>query len=156
MWHDQGKWVTCRKCPIPVFLGHFLITPKCFILIQTLLQLDIWLQSYEELVNAKNNIKQRNLTTVFANISKSISPTSDSCLLIVSHMLTEQTRWFLMKKNKVTKKQKSLSFWWFTINNYPICKVNIYCSKKVYETEYFRPVQNIIIIRKAWDWFWSI
>ena len=35
---------------------------------QTPLQLDIWLQSYEGFDNAKNNIKQRNLNTVFANI----------------------------------------------------------------------------------------
>ena len=40
---------------------HFLITPKCFMFMQTPLQLDIWLQSYEEFVNAKNNIKHRNL-----------------------------------------------------------------------------------------------
>ena len=53
---------------------------------QTPLQLDIWLQSYEGFVNAKNNIKQRNLNTVFDNISKTTSPTSDSFLLIMSHM----------------------------------------------------------------------
>ena len=35
---------------------------------QTPLQLDIWLQSYEEFVNTKNNIEQKNLNTVFANI----------------------------------------------------------------------------------------
>ena len=45
---------------------------------QTPLQMDIWLQSYEEFASAKNNIKQRNLSTVFANISKTTSPTSDS------------------------------------------------------------------------------
>ena len=50
------------------------------------LQLDIWLQSYEEFVNAKNNIKQRNWNTVFANISKPISPTSDSFLLIIIYI----------------------------------------------------------------------
>ena len=46
------------------FLHHFLVTSKCFILMQTPLQLDIWLQSYEGFVNAKNNIKQRNSNTV--------------------------------------------------------------------------------------------
>ena len=35
---------------------------------QTPLKLDVWLQSYEEFVNPKNNIKQKNLNTVFANI----------------------------------------------------------------------------------------
>ena len=40
----------------------------------------IWLQSYEEFVNVKNNIKQKNLNTVLANISKTISrhPTHSS------------------------------------------------------------------------------
>ena len=37
------------------------------------LKLDVWLQSYEEYINAKNNIKQKILNTVFANISKTIS-----------------------------------------------------------------------------------
>ena len=53
---------------------------------QTLLQLDVCLQSYEGFYNAKNSMKQRNLNTVFANISKTTSPTSDSFLLIMSHM----------------------------------------------------------------------
>ena len=35
---------------------------------QTPLQLDVWLQSYEVFVNAKNIVKQRNLNTVFAHI----------------------------------------------------------------------------------------
>ena len=70
---------------IPIFLHHFNITSKCSILMQTPLQLDIWLQSYKAFVNAKNNIKQRNLNTVFTNISKTIWTTSDSFLLIMSH-----------------------------------------------------------------------
>ena len=69
------------------FLHHSLITSICFILIQPPLQLDIWLQSYEGFFEAKNNIKQRNLNTVFANILKTTSPTSDSFLLIMSHMV---------------------------------------------------------------------
>ena len=36
---------------------------------QTPLQLDIWWQSHEGFDNAKDNIKQRNFSTVFANIS---------------------------------------------------------------------------------------
>ena len=35
---------------------------------QTPLQLDTWLQSYEGFDNVKNSMKQRNLNTVFANI----------------------------------------------------------------------------------------
>ena len=42
--------------------------------------------SYEGFDNSKNNMKQRNLNAVFANISKTTSPTSDSFLLIMSHM----------------------------------------------------------------------
>ena len=75
----------------PIFLHCFLITSKCFILMLTPLQLDNWLQIYEELVNAKNNIKQRNLNTVFANTSKSIFPTSDSFLLIMSQITLAAT-----------------------------------------------------------------
>ena len=51
------------------------------------LQFDIWLQSYEGFDNAKNNMKQRNLNTFFANISEKTSPTSDSFLLIMSHII---------------------------------------------------------------------
>ena len=58
-----------------VVLNFYFLTPlsqnlKCFILMQTPLQLDIWLQSYEGFDNGNNNMKQRNLNTVFANISK--------------------------------------------------------------------------------------
>ena len=60
------------------------MTSKCFIVMQTPLKLNIWLQSYEGFVNAKNNIKERNLNIVFANISKTTLPTSD---LIMSHMM---------------------------------------------------------------------
>ena len=68
---------------ISIFLHHFLNTLKCFILVQTPLQLDIWLQSYEGYDNAKHNMKQRHLKTVFANISKTSSPTSDSFFVIM-------------------------------------------------------------------------
>ena len=44
---------------LSIFLHHFLKTSKCFILMQTLLQLDIWLQSYDGFDDAKNNMKQR-------------------------------------------------------------------------------------------------
>ena len=74
---------------VEIFNSYFLtpLSHNCFILMQTPLQLDIWLQSYEEFVNVKNVIKQRNWNTVFANISKPISQTSDSFLLIMSHIL---------------------------------------------------------------------
>ena len=83
LWHDQGKWVTCQKMSIPSSFCQFPITSKCFILMQTPLKLDTWLQSYEEFVKAKNNIKQKNLKMFFANISETISPTSDSFPLIM-------------------------------------------------------------------------
>ena len=70
---------------IPIFLCTPLshITSKCFIFDAN--PITIWLRSYEGFDNAKINIKQRNFNTVFANISKSIWPTSDSFLLIMSH-----------------------------------------------------------------------
>ena len=83
MWHDPREMSNFN------FNSHFLKplsrSTKCFTLMQTPLQLDIWLQSYEEFVNAKKNIKQRNWNTVFANISKLISLTSESFFLIMSH-----------------------------------------------------------------------
>ena len=80
-WKDKIRYVTRSRemshlSKMSIFSHYFLITSKCFILMQIPLQLDIWLQSYEGFVNAKNNIKQRNLNTVFANISKTASPTS--------------------------------------------------------------------------------
>ena len=53
------------KMSISIFLQRFLKTLKVFILMQTPLQLDIWLQSYEGFDHAKNNTKQRDLNTVF-------------------------------------------------------------------------------------------
>ena len=85
----------CDMIKIPIFLYCFLIISKCFILLQTPLPLDIWLQSYEEFVYVKNIIKQRNLNTSFANISKTISPTSYSFLLIVSHMYAYNGCWWV-------------------------------------------------------------
>ena len=79
------------KISISIFLHHFLKTSKCFILMQTPLQLDIWLQSYDGFDNAKNNMKQRNLNTGFANISKTTSPTSDSFHLFMSHIALQVT-----------------------------------------------------------------
>ena len=75
------------KISISVFLHHILITLKFIILMQAPLQLDIWLQSYEGFDNAKNNIKQRNLNTVFANISKTTFPTSTQFFSIMWHLL---------------------------------------------------------------------
>ena len=43
--------------------------------------------------NAKNNIQQRNLNTVFANISKITWPTSDSFLLIMSNLFNPNGYW---------------------------------------------------------------
>ena len=67
MWHDQWKWVTCRKC-------QFLFSYTTFLQLQNASfwckPHYNWIWSYEEFNNAKNNIKQRNLNTVFAIISK--------------------------------------------------------------------------------------
>ena len=69
---------------------------------QTPLQLDIWLQSYEEFVNAKITIKQKNLNTVFDNILKTIYPTSDSFLLIMSQFSTKTLRSTILELTKVS------------------------------------------------------
>ena len=64
MWHDPGKWVTCRRFSILRFLHHFLA----------------------ELWAIYQCWKQRNLNSIFANISKTISVTSNSFPLIMSHI----------------------------------------------------------------------
>ena len=51
---------------------------------QILLKFYIWLQSYEQFRNTQNNIKQKDLNSFFADISKTISATSDSFPLIMS------------------------------------------------------------------------
>ena len=61
--------VTCRKISIPSFWSHFLITSKCFNLMQTSLELDVWLQSYEEFANAKHSINKR-IWTLFLPLSQ--------------------------------------------------------------------------------------
>ena len=75
------------KNSIPIFLHHFLRTSILLRFDPNPITIGIWLQSYEEYSNAKNNIKQWNLNTVFANDSQTIWPTSDSFLLIMSHIM---------------------------------------------------------------------
>ena len=58
------------KMSIPIFLHHFLVTSKCFILMLTPLQLDNWLQSYEELVNAKKQYKTKEIEHCFCQYLK--------------------------------------------------------------------------------------
>ena len=55
-------------------------------MIQTPSQSDIWFQRYELFLKFKNNVKHKNLSPFKACNSKSIFPTSDSFLLIMSHI----------------------------------------------------------------------
>ena len=41
----------------------------------TPLELDIWLQTYEQFIKAENTMKQKDFKSFFANISKIISAT---------------------------------------------------------------------------------
>ena len=52
-------------------------------------ELDDWLQSYELFFSAENNIIQKNLTSFFANISKTISAISASFPLMMSQFITK-------------------------------------------------------------------
>ena len=83
------------KMSIPIFLHHSLINFNASFWSKPCNKWISGLQSYEEFVNAKNNLKQSNLNTVFANISKIIWPTSDSFLLIVimSHFMNPIYNW---------------------------------------------------------------
>ena len=57
MWHDQGKWVTCRQCSILSFQYNLLIHLKSYMLIQTPLQSEIWFQRNEQIFEFLNNVK---------------------------------------------------------------------------------------------------
>ena len=59
------------------FQHKSLVYLKCFILIQTLSQSDIWLWRYKHFLKFKNNKKQEFVTSLSLN-SKSIFSTSDS------------------------------------------------------------------------------
>ena len=87
MWHDQEEWVTCRQYSILIFKYKPLVHLKCYILIQTLSQSEIWLQRYGHFFEFKNNVKQKNLSPLLACNSKSIFSTSDSFPLIMSHIV---------------------------------------------------------------------
>ena len=60
------------------FSNKSLVHLKCYILIQTPSQSDIWLQRYKQFFKLKNNVKHKNLTPLLACNSKSLFPTSDS------------------------------------------------------------------------------
>ena len=47
------------------FLVSYVKTSKWLILMQTPLQLDIWLKSFNKFVNAKNSTKRKNLSDIF-------------------------------------------------------------------------------------------
>ena len=86
MWHDQGKWVTCRQFSIFTFQYKSLVHLKCYILIQTASQLDIWLQRYDRFFAV---LKQYNMYIsiyLLACNFKSIFPPSDSFPLIMSQV----------------------------------------------------------------------
>ena len=56
-------------------------------MIHTPLQSDIWFKRYEQFFEFQNNVKHRNMTSVLGYNSKSILATSDSFLLIMSHIV---------------------------------------------------------------------
>ena len=86
LWRDQGKWVTCRQYSILSFQYNLPAHIKSYILIHTPLQSDIWFKRYEQFFEFQNNVKHRNMSSVLAYNSKWILATSDSFLLIMSHM----------------------------------------------------------------------
>ena len=86
--HDQGNESIVENANSYFLKPLSHLTPKCFILMQTPLQLDIWY--YEEFVNDKNNIKHTHFYTMFLQLSqKTISPAYDSFLLIMSQIYFE-------------------------------------------------------------------
>ena len=71
--------------------------------------MDIWLQSYKKFISIKNNVKQNNLTSFFANFSKTISPTSNSFLLIMSHITIKLRPYELMN---IIAQINNIHSWW--------------------------------------------
>ena len=90
MWHDQGKWVTCRQYPNLSFQYNLFAPIKSYILIHTPLQSDIWCKRYEQFLEFQNNVTHRNMSSVLSSAynSKSILATSDSFPLIMSHIIS--------------------------------------------------------------------
>ena len=92
---DPIKWNESHvgRFSILKLLHHFLKTLTCYMLMQTPLESDILLQSYEQFFNAENNIKLKNVDPFFANFLKTIFVTSDSSFpLIMSHMCCKVSR----------------------------------------------------------------
>ena len=58
MWHNQGEWVTWRQYSILIFPYKSLVHLKCYVLIQTPSQSDIWLWRIyiNNYLKIKNNI----------------------------------------------------------------------------------------------------
>ena len=86
MWHDQEKWVACRKYSIFSFQYDLLVHFKYYILIQTPLQSNIRFKRYDQFFEFLNYVKHRNFSPLLAYNSKSILAISDSFRLIVSHL----------------------------------------------------------------------
>ena len=68
------------------FQYNLLAHIKFYILIHTPLQSDIWFKRYEQFFVFQNNVKHGNMSSVLAYNSKSILATSESFLLIMSHI----------------------------------------------------------------------
>ena len=96
MWHDQGKWVTCRQYSILSFQYNLLAHIKSYILIHTLLQSDIWFNRYEQFFKFQNIVKHRNMSSVLAYNSKSIC--SDIRLIPLDHVTYDSlAQWILSR-----------------------------------------------------------
>ena len=88
------KWFNCYVA------NQFILTFVFWCYLLKILQLNIWLQSYKEFVNAKNNIKQRNLNTVFAQKKQKLIAMLcySSYLRACSHMCHDQGKWVTCRK----------------------------------------------------------
>ena len=93
MWHDQGKWVTCRGFSILSFQYNLLAHIKSYMLIHTPLQSGIWFKRYEQFFEFRNNVKHRNISSFLVCNSESILATSDSspwsCHILSRRHITE-------------------------------------------------------------------
>ena len=92
MWCDHAKSVWGRSNSVFIFLTNSMHHFHSYILQKTPLKLANWFQRYEQLKDAKNNMKEKTFSALFGSILKSIFLTSDWFCLITSHILLRKNK----------------------------------------------------------------
>ena len=103
LWCDHAKSVWGWSNSVFIFLTNSMHHFHSYILQKIPLKLTNWFQIYEQLKDAKNNMKQKTFSALFGSILKSIFLTSDWFCLITSHIQdggkTSTTSIYLRKRS---------------------------------------------------------